>query len=77
MARPSKPHSSSYEALSNASCVSEEKDQVNEKINEEEGEEEIEVVVRPTSFDDDDEVTGENSPDSYEDPATANDTDDD
>ncbi|KAG4971252.1 hypothetical protein JHK85_037673 [Glycine max] len=72
MARPSKPHSSSEEALSNASSSSEEEEQVNEQINEEEDEEELEAVARPASSDDD-EVAGENPPDSDEDPAADDD----
>ncbi|KAG5130928.1 hypothetical protein JHK84_037325 [Glycine max] len=76
MARPSKPHSSSEEALSNASSSSEEEEQVNEQINEEEDEEELEAVARPASSDDD-EVAGENPPDSDEDPAADDDQDGD
>ncbi|KAL5150934.1 ISWI chromatin-remodeling complex ATPase CHR11 [Glycine soja] len=72
MARPSKPHSSSEEALSNASSSSEEEEQVNEQINEEEDEEELEAVARPASSDDD-EVAGDNPPDSDEDPAADDD----
>ncbi|KAG4945806.1 hypothetical protein JHK87_041813 [Glycine soja] len=77
MARPSKLHSSSDEALSNASSSSDEEEQVNEQINEEEDEEELEAVARPASSADDvDEVAGDNPPDSDEDPA-ADDADDD
>ncbi|RZB82186.1 ISWI chromatin-remodeling complex ATPase CHR11 isoform B [Glycine soja] len=76
MARPSKPHSSSEEALSNASSSSEEEEQVNEQINEEEDEEELEAVARPASSDDD-EVAGDNPPDSDEDPAADDDQDGD
>ncbi|XP_020220338.1 ISWI chromatin-remodeling complex ATPase CHR11 [Cajanus cajan] len=79
MARPSKPHSSSDEALSNASSSSEEEEQVNQQqINEEEDEEELEAVARSASSDDDDdEVAADNSPDSDEDPAAAEDAEDD
>ncbi|QCD77009.1 ISWI chromatin-remodeling complex ATPase CHR11 isoform X1 [Vigna unguiculata] len=70
MARPSKPNSSSDEALSNASSSSEEKELVNEQINEEEDEEELEAVARSASSDDDDdEGAAGNPPDSDEDPA--------
>ncbi|KAL2341159.1 hypothetical protein Fmac_009099 [Flemingia macrophylla] len=75
MARPSKPHSSSDEALSNASSSSDEEDQLNQQqINEEEDEEELEAVARSASSDDDDdEVAADNPPDSDEDPAAAED----
>ncbi|KAK7332208.1 hypothetical protein VNO80_28956 [Phaseolus coccineus] len=74
MARPSKPHSSSDEALSNASSSSEEKELVNEQINEEEDEEELEAVARSASSDeDDDEGAAGNPPDSDEDPAADDD----
>ncbi|CAJ1962240.1 unnamed protein product [Sphenostylis stenocarpa] len=74
MARPSRPHSSSDEALSNASSSSEEKERVNEQINEEEDEEELEAVARSASSDDDDdEGAAGNPPDSDEDPAAADD----
>ncbi|XP_047157879.1 ISWI chromatin-remodeling complex ATPase CHR11 [Vigna umbellata] len=81
MARPSKPHSSSDEALSNASSSSEEKELVNEQINEEEDEEELEAVARSarsaSSDDDDDEGAAGNPPDSDEDPAGDDDQDED
>ncbi|WVY94946.1 hypothetical protein V8G54_034034 [Vigna mungo] len=78
MARPSKPHSSSDEALSNASSSSEEKELVNEQINEEEDEEELEAVARSASSDDDDdEGAAGNPPDSDEDPAGDDDQDED
>ncbi|KAH1208467.1 ISWI chromatin-remodeling complex ATPase CHR17 [Glycine max] len=60
MARPSKLHSSSDEALSNASSSSDEEEQVNEQINEEEDEEELEAVARPASSADDDDEDGDN-----------------
>ncbi|TKY72001.1 putative chromatin-remodeling complex ATPase chain [Spatholobus suberectus] len=78
MARPSKPLSSSDEALSNASSSSEEEEQANEQqINEEEDEEELEAVARSASSgdDDDDDVAGDNPLDSDEDPAAADDDD--
>ncbi|RZC06466.1 ISWI chromatin-remodeling complex ATPase CHR11 isoform B [Glycine soja] len=80
MARPLKPHSSSHEALSNASSSSEEEEQVNEQISEEEDEEELEAVVRPASSDydeDDDKVAGDNPPNSDEYSAAADDLDGD
>ncbi|KAH1124809.1 hypothetical protein GYH30_014473 [Glycine max] len=78
MARPLKPHSSSHEALSNASSSSEEEEQLNEQINEEEDEEELEAVVRPASSDDDDDkVAGDNPPNSDEYSAAADDQDGD
>ncbi|XP_039686239.1 ISWI chromatin-remodeling complex ATPase CHR11 isoform X2 [Medicago truncatula] len=61
MAKLSKQQPSSDEEPVNS--LSEE-EQVNEEINEEEDQEELEAVARAVSSDDDDEVAGENPPDS-------------
>ncbi|KAF3456147.1 hypothetical protein FNV43_RR00797 [Rhamnella rubrinervis] len=72
MAKPSKPQSSSDEAMSNDSNSSEE-EQVNEQINEEEDDDELEAVARSAESDDDDEPPGDVSPASDDDVAAADD----
>ncbi|KAI9128802.1 hypothetical protein K1719_000285 [Acacia pycnantha] len=75
MARQSKPHSSSDDAMSNSSSSSEE-ERVNGQINDEEDEEELEAVARSASSNDNDvEAADGDAPDSDEDTAADGDAD--